>query len=585
MSQPATIRSGAVLIFSSGGLRGTWTISSGGRLDLATGASKTLYATQLLNLGTVRWLAGPVGYDFTGNTSTFTNAGLWEIHADSSWNHPYGGLLPSVRNEGTLHKVGGPGTSTLLNLDFINAGQIEVDQGRLALQSINGVLTGSANVAQGATLAFQQCSLTNSGLASFTGPGKSVFESGNLWLDGAMQPLGLQLTSGNLHLLPTFQGGVITNLTLEGIRLNGTNQIAGSLVVSNASLAGRYLILPSGRLDLVGNSTKQFFDFHLLNQGTLRWLAGPVTYNFSGSTSTFTNLGLWEIHADTSWSYFYGGPLPSVRNEGVVRKVGGPGNTSFQNITFENPGVIEAAIGSLFLPASFTLTSGILRPTGGTIGSQSLFNISGGTLEGSGTIQGANFISGLISPGGDAHGDLRFPNGLTLTPDVTVRIHATGTSPGTQHDRIRVTGPVNLAGASLHVATATGIGFGQSVVFLENDGSDPISGSFANRAEGSLFDVATRLYRIRYKTGTGNDASLIRDDGAIVLTPLPILTNGLYRVLGLGTNFVHYRIEASTNLTDWIELGTVPANGGGEFQFDDPDTAAFPHRLYRAVGP
>lgn len=291
----------------------------------------------------------------------------------------------------------------------------------------------------------------------------------------------------------------------------------------------------------------------------------------------------WNNPAGGSWNQptnWTPAQVPGAGDSAVIQLAGTytvdlPSTVTLTSIELGGPGATP----------TLTLANGILRPTGGTIGSQSSFNITGGTIEGSGTIQGANFISGLISPGGDAHGDLRFPNGLTLNPNVTVRIHVAGITPGTQHDRIRVTGPIHLGDASLDFATANGIGFGQSVLFLENDGVDPISGSFANRVEGSLFDVASRLYRIRYKTGTGNDASLIRDDGAIVLTPVPILTNGLYRVLGLGTNFVQYRIEASTNLTDWIELGTVPANGGGEFQFDDPDTAAFPHRLYRAIGP
>jgi len=173
--------------------------------------------------------------------------------------------------------------------------------------------------------------------------------------------------------------------------------------------------------------------------------------------------------------------------------VSGTGNTTFQNITFENLGVIEAATGTLFLPATFTHTAGILRPTGGSIGSQNSFDVAGGTLEGSGTILRAQFISGLISPGGEATGDLRFPTGLILNPAVTVRIHANGTAPGTQHDRLRV--------------------------------------------------------------------------------------------VGLGTNFVNYRIEASTNLTDWIDIATVPSNGGGEFQFDDPESDQLPERLYRAIGP
>jgi hypothetical protein len=573
------------LVVSNAPIVGRYLILPTGRLDLVGNGSKQLYDTHVLNLGTLRWLAGPVSYDGTGANSTLTNLGVWEIHADSSWSYPYSGARPSIRNEGTLRKVNGPGQSTFNNLAFNNAGQIVIDQGRLNLQGIDGNLTGSANIAQGAILAFSNCDLTNSAPISITGLGKAVFESGSLWLGGAAQPQGLQLTGGTLRLLPTFQGGTISNLVLQGITLVGTNRVQGVLSTTNSAVHGHLVIEPGGRYDISGSGLSPNEEWHVLNLGTVRWLSGTITYGPPALGSRFTNANLVEIHSDSSWFYGYSGQVPTFRNEGTVRKLNGTGTTHFQNLNFENPGIIEVANGILNLPASYIHSTGILRPTGGSVGVQAGFDVIGGTVEGTGTILGARFLGGLLSPGGESTGDLRFPNGLSLAPAVTVRIHATGPTPATQHDRIRVTGPVDLGGANLQVPTATGIGFGQSALFLENDGLDAITGTFAGRDEGSLFDVSTRLYRIRYKTGTGNDVSLIRDDGGIVLTPRPILTNGLYRVLGLGTNFVHYRIEASTNLTDWIELGTVPANGGGEFQFDDPDTAQFPHRLYRAIGP
>jgi hypothetical protein len=43
-----------------------------------------------------------------------------------------------------------------------------------------------------------------------------------------------------------------------------------------------------------------------------------------------------------------------------------------------------------------------------------------------------------------------------------------------------------------------------------------------------------------------------------------------------------FLVEASTNLTDWVPLGTVAVRGYlGQFQ--DPDGASWPMRFYRAV--
>ncbi len=437
------------LVLSNSSLAGNYTILPTGRLDFIGAAQKYLFDTTVLNLGTLRWFGGSVLYDVAGANSTLTNRGLWEIHSDSSWLYPFVGPRPSIHNEGILRKVGGSGTSALRNFHFSNAGQIQVDQGQLHLQGIGGLLTGTANVAQGATVLFANASLTNTGPVSFTGPGRSTFESGDLWLGGADQPAGLQLDGGTLRLLPTFQGGTISNLSIQGITLVGTNRVQGLLSTSNSPINDVLIIEPGGQLDLAGSTIAPTANWHVLNLGTVRWLSGTISFNAGALGSRFTNANVFEIHVDNSWTYGFSGAVPTFRNEGVVRKLNGTGNTTFQNITFDNLGVIEAATGTLFLPATFTHTAGILRPTGGSIGSQNSFDVAGGTLEGSGTILRAQFVSGLISPGGDATGDLRFPNGLILNPAVTVRIHANGTTPGTQHDRLRVTGPVDLGGASL----------------------------------------------------------------------------------------------------------------------------------------
>ncbi len=77
-----------------------------------------------------------------------------------------------------------------------------------------------------------------------------------------------------------------------------------------------------------------------------------------------------------------------------------------------------------------------------------------------------------------------------------------------------------------------------------------------------------------------------RDDGGVVLDAnASTARRELSPALGLGTNFVTYAIEASTNLVDWVPLGTAPANGGGLFEFIDTETGLFPFRFYRSIGP
>ncbi|MFM2297498.1 MAG: hypothetical protein RL117_1205, partial [Verrucomicrobiota bacterium] len=63
----------------------------------------------------------------------------------------------------------------------------------------------------------------------------------------------------------------------------------------------------------------------------------------------------------------------------------------------------------------------------------------------------------------------------------------TGTTPGTGHDQINVTGSVNLSGALTLDVTNAGTGYVlNSMIFLIlNDGVDAVTGAFSNYAQGA----------------------------------------------------------------------------------------------------
>jgi hypothetical protein len=44
-----------------------------------------------------------------------------------------------------------------------------------------------------------------------------------------------------------------------------------------------------------------------------------------------------------------------------------------------------------------------------------------------------------------------------------------------------------------------------------------------------------------------------------------------------------YLVQASTNLVNWIELGTITADANGDIHFEDLNSAACPAKFYRAV--
>ncbi|MEQ1859188.1 MAG: hypothetical protein ABMA13_04570, partial [Chthoniobacteraceae bacterium] len=105
-----------------------------------------------------------------------------------------------------------------------------------------------------------------------------------------------------------------------------------------------------------------------------------------------------------------------------------------------------------------------------------------------------------------------------------------GTTPGAGgHDQLKVIGPVNLGGAALDVVPAFTPAVGAKFTIVDNDGADPIVGTFAGKAEGAAFTAGGVNFTISYKGvdgATGNDvvltvASLVNPPLAVTLS-----TNG-----------------------------------------------------------
>ena len=69
----------------------------------------------------------------------------------------------------------------------------------------------------------------------FSGAGTVQFETGTLLLENDQIPT-LPLTGGTVMIGPSFQRlGAITNLTLAGATLAGSNYVSGTLVVGSSS--------------------------------------------------------------------------------------------------------------------------------------------------------------------------------------------------------------------------------------------------------------------------------------------------------------------------------------------------------------
>ncbi|MCB0524017.1 MAG: HYR domain-containing protein [Saprospiraceae bacterium] len=134
--------------------------------------------------------------------------------------------------------------------------------------------------------------------------------------------------------------------------------------------------------------------------------------------------------------------------------------------------------------------------------------LDGGKIGGSGTVNGNVTCSngGGLAPGASP-GCITINGNLTLNAGTSFEVDIEGNTPCTEHDQTIVNGTVTINGA-----TITGVTVTQpttSIVIIDNDGTDAISGSkFSGATEGSFINVGGSDYTISYIGGDGNDVTL-----------------------------------------------------------------------------
>ena len=120
-------------------------------------------------------------------------------------------------------------------------------------------------------------------------------------------------------------------------------------------------------------------------------------------------------------------------------------------------------------------------------GSALTLNNSGTTLGGSGTINGSINVASSganLSPGASGVGStaILHTGALTLASASNLNVDLNSTTVGSGYDQVSVTGAVNLGGllaSNLLVTAGSNLSLNQKFYILLNDGTDAISGTFA----------------------------------------------------------------------------------------------------------
>ena len=132
---------------------------------------------------------------------------------------------------------------------------------------------------------------------------------------------------------------------------------------------------------------------------------------------------------------------------------------------------------------------------------------SNGIVKGDGTFCDLIVQSGAIVAPGHSPGCLTVTGNLTENGSYQAEIQQPGTTACTDYDQIIVTGNVDLTGGSLDTELLNSFAptVGQSFEIINNQGGNPVTGTFSGVAEGAVFAIGNTKLQITYKGGDGND--------------------------------------------------------------------------------
>jgi hypothetical protein len=423
--------------FSIGSIigRGTTRILPGATMRI-NGATALAGERTLENFGAVVIEAG--GISVEGGSRIVNRPGAtFDFAQDGNIG---GGSGPNFfENEGLVRKIGGVGKSTINSeMEFYNRGRVEAQSGTLALAG-GGTQTGEFHAAASASIEFSGFGASGrlpghqlhdgtefSGAGSFrftggtnlvTSPldveGTVGVTAGLLQVDAPVETAGLMIGGGSLAGSGDVDVSKQFTWTFGAMRGAGTTRL----------LAGATGAWSNGLTLLEGRKFENF--------GAIVFNAAPPSSLGFGDAARFINHAGAMLDVGMSVGFYGSGAQPNVlENEGLLRKISGPGRSVFDAaLQVHNRGMIEALTGSLALEGGGVHAGAFRAAEAATIefaalgvgGLLSGHNFETATkFEGAGTLRfnsGANTIAAAL----DVPGTLLVRGGVTtVTTDVKI---------------------------------------------------------------------------------------------------------------------------------------------------------------------
>ena len=519
------------------------------------------------------------GFYFIPTNKVWTGAsaasGNWADGANWIPRPPSAGdflIFPAGASRLTSNTNDLPANSTVGSITFGGAGYI---LGGNTVNLEKGIFCTNATGTNAITLGLQlnadlpvECSNATAGLEF----------AGNLNLSNrtmTVRTVGQILVSGAI----SGNGSVVkTNLGTLSFIGTGANSYTGSTLVSEGILAlGKTGVAVTGPLTVGDGSGGADAD-------VVRVLTDQQIS--SASSVTINSSGLLElIRVSNSVGSLVGNGHVALTGAAAALSVGlDNSSTAFNGLVTGAGSLAKAGSGTLILNADNTYNGPTLISLGQLVvkGSQPASSVTinpMATLAGTGRV-GNISVDGTLSPG--LSPGILSCSQVTFSSNSTFRVELNGPNPGTDYDQLKVAGNVNVAGnldATLGFALVTNTTFN----IIDNQGSQPVIGTFKGLPEGSFLVINGTQFQISYMAGAAsNDVVLIGNPRPTI--SVNVLADGSPQLHASGQTNNTYVIESANALNppvSWFPLTTNTVDSSGGYYFIDTNGVAAPMRFYR----
>ena len=355
---------------------------------------------------------------------------------------------------------------------------------------------------------------------------------GNIAITGdSTTGLAFYSDSGELRIRSTGAGADAADITITGTGASGGDfylsgstggieTLDGDILISGDSLAAEIPIASTNS----GNVT--FETVAGVSLAQVSSLDGDITIrgdslSLSPASELRSTGNLRILPADSTAAIGLGGGIGTLKLDDAELSRLADG---FASITIGDPvagsGVVDIATATFTDPV--TIAGGAIHDRTGTDIDAGSNNVT---------------LLGAVSPG-QSPGVLTVAGNFSFADSDTFDVEIGGVTPGTtatSHDQLDVAGTVSI-GAGVTLNTSGFGGFtpqeGQQFVIVNNDGTDPVSGTFAGLGEGALIadflgsGLFARISYLGTDGATGNDVVLTVENPFVVTSTLDAIDPG-----------------------------------------------------------